>query len=130
MIVNIGIDSADVARFARLLEQDRAQLFSTLFGEDERTALPTLSGKREASYVAGRWAAKEAVLKALGTGIGPITLPDVGVFTHETGQPYVSLYGKALEHSQDMHIDRWHISITHVKDIATAYVIAENRYSK
>lgn len=127
MIVNIGIDSADVTRFARLLEQDRTHLFSTLFGEDERAALPTLAERREASFVAGRWAAKEAVLKALGTGIGPVSLPEVGVFAYETGQPYISLYGKALKHSQDMNIDQWHISITHVKDVATAYVIAENR---
>ncbi len=126
MIVNIGIDSADVDRFVRLLARNRAHLFSLLFGEDERVAMPTLNSKREADYMAGRWAAKEAVLKALGSGIGAITLPEVGVFAHKTGQPYILLYGKALKRSQNLNIERWHLSITHVKGIATAYVVAES----
>ncbi len=125
MIVNIGIDSAEVARFARLLKKNRAQLLSTLFGADERAAMPVLNEKREAGYMAGRWAAKEAVLKALGTGIGSVELPEVGIFSRQSGQPYIVLYGKAIERSLELEIDQWHISITHVKEIATAYVIAE-----
>ena len=127
-IVNIGIDSADIKRFERLLAQDRERLFSMLFGIEERAAMPLLNGKREASYMAGRWAAKEATLKALGTGIGPLTLPDVGIFALVSGQPYITLYNEALKHSQELNIDRWHISITHVKKLATAYVIAERTH--
>ncbi|MCP4424311.1 MAG: holo-[acyl-carrier-protein] synthase [Chloroflexi bacterium] len=125
MVVNIGVDSADVERFARLLAQDRERLFSTLFGEEERAAMPALNGKREAGFVAGRWAAKEATLKALGTGIGSIALTEIGIFARESGQPYVTLFGRAVERSRELNIDRWHLSITHVKEIATAYVIAE-----
>ncbi len=126
MIVNIGVDSADAARFKRLLVRNREHLLTTLFGADERAAMPALNDKREADYMAGRWAAKEAVLKALGTGIGPVELPEVAVFTHESGQPYIMLYGKASRRSQELNIDRWHLSITHVKEIATAYVIGES----
>ncbi len=125
-IVNVGIDSADSARFVRLLAQDRERLFALLFGEEERAAMPTLDGKREARYLAGRWAAKEAVLKALGTGVGLITFPDVGIFSHESGQPYITLYNEATVCGQSLNIDRWHLSITHTKDISTAYVIAEH----
>ncbi len=125
MIVNIGIDTADVERFVRLLARNRKQLLSMLFGADERAAMPALNDKREAGYLAGRWAAKEAVLKALGTGIGTIELPEVGIFAHESGQPYIVLYGKAIERSQELKIDQWHLSITHTKELAIAYVVAE-----
>jgi len=124
-IVNVGIDSADVARFVRLLAQDRERLFTLLFGKEERAVMPMLNSKREAHYLAGRWAAKEATAKALGTGIGAITFADVGVFSYASGQPYITLYNKAFVRSQSLNIDRWHISITHVRDVATAYVIAE-----
>ena len=130
MIVNVGIDSADVDRFARLLARDRERLFAALFGETERAAMPALNDKREANYIAGRWAAKEAVLKALGTGIGSVTLPEVGIFARKSGQPYIILYHKALEHSQELGINQWHLSITHVKKIATAYVIAEHVHER
>ncbi len=126
MIINIGVDSADAARFKRLLAQNRDQLLTTLFSTEERAAMPALNDKREAGYMAGRWAAKEAVLKALGTGIGPVSLPEVGIFAYASGQPYIVLYGKANVRSQELHINRWHLSITHVKETATAYVIAES----
>ena len=127
-IVNVGIDSANVERFAQLLAQDRERLLLMLFGKEERTAMPLLNEKREAGYLAGRWAAKEATLKALGTGIGSATLPDVGIFAHTSGQPYITLYNEALKRSHELNIDRWHISITHVKEFATAYVIAERTH--
>ncbi len=126
MIVNIGIDSADLARFAQMLSQNRGQLYRTLFCEEERAIMPMLSGEREISFVAGRWAAKEAVLKVLGTGIGPVALPEVGIFVQESGKPTIRLFGKALDHSQRLGIDRWHLSITHERGVATAFVIGES----
>lgn len=125
MIINIGIDSADIDRFEQLLNHNHSRLFSMMFGEEERAAMPTLSGQRRINYVAGRWAAKEAVLKALGTGINSVTLTDVGVFSHQSGQPYIKLAGRAVQRSQALGINHWHLSMTYTKGIATAYVIAE-----
>ena len=68
MIISVGVDSADVERFAKLLAKNRQHLYKTLFCDEELAVLPIFTGEREKAFVAGRWAAKEAVLKSLGTG--------------------------------------------------------------
>ena len=125
MIFAIGVDSAELSRFERLLKKDKARFLARLFHADELAALPEMSSKREISYVAGRWAAKEAVLKAFGTGIGSLSMPEIGVFTHPSGQPYIILYGRAKQMAAQLGIERWHLSITHDGGVATAFVVAE-----
>ena len=127
MIYAIGVDSAELSRFERLRAKNRARLLTLLFHTDERAILPDMSDKREISYLAGRWAAKEAVLKALSTGIGPLSLPEIGIFTHQSGQPYITLYGRAKTKAAQLGITHWHLSITHDGGLATAFVIAERR---
>lgn len=125
MIYAIGVDSAELTRFARLLEKNRDRLLAMLFHADELAVLPEMSCKREISYIAGRWAAKEAALKAFGTGMGALSMPEIGVFTHESGQPYIMLYARAKVRAEQLGIDRWHLSITHDGGLATAFVVAE-----
>ena len=126
MIVNIGVDSADVERFAKLVTKNRQHLYKTLFCEAELAILPTFSGDREKNFLAGRWAAKEAVLKVLGTGIGPVTMPEIAILAQPSGKPQIELFGKALEQGQQLGINRWHLSITHERGLATAFVIGES----
>lgn len=126
MIVSIGVDTADVERFAKLLAKNRQHLYKTLFCAEELAILPTFSGPREKNYLAGRWAAKEAVLKVLGTGIGPVTMPEVGVFAEPSGKPSIKLFGNALLEAEKLNINRWHLSITHERGLATAFVIGES----
>ncbi|WP_067174863.1 holo-ACP synthase [Microtetraspora niveoalba] len=116
MIVGIGVDVVDVARFAATLERTPA-LRERLFTEAER-------GLRTES-LAARFAAKEAVAKALG---GPAGLSHVEaeVVTDEAGRPTVRVTGAAAEAARALGVTRWHISLTHDGGIAVAYVIAES----
>lgn len=125
MICSIGVDTAEVERFQKLWCQNKERLFGMLFSAAELASMPELSERRAVGYIAGRWAAKEAVLKALGTGMGPVSLPEVEIHTHSSGQPFVQLLGRATTHSQQLGIRQFHLSITHTSTTATAFVIAE-----
>lgn len=81
--------------------------------------------KAAIQHYAGRWAAKEAVLKALGTGWAHgILWTDVEVVNQQGGKPDIVLDGKALEISQQLGIQNMLISISHCQDYATAYATA------
>jgi holo-[acyl-carrier protein] synthase len=124
MIVGIGIDLAEVARIQRVFEK---------FGERfvERVLLPEeasycLSHRRPAPFLAGRFAAKEAVSKALGTGIGErLGWHDIEVRRKESGEPYVILHGKGELLLAEKKANVVHLSITHTEVSAAAFVILE-----
>jgi holo-[acyl-carrier protein] synthase len=74
---------------------------------------------------AARFAAKEAVSKALGTGIGPVGLMEIEILNTENGQPVVVLHGKALQLAADRNIQRVHISLSHSEAYAMATAVLE-----
>ncbi|MFF5211753.1 holo-ACP synthase [Streptosporangium sp. NPDC000396] len=115
MIVGIGVDVVDVARFEATLERTPA-LRSRLFTEVER-ALTVQS-------LAARFAAKEAVAKALGAPPGLAHL-DAEVRTGEHGRPELYVSGRVAEVAAALGVTRWHVSLTHDGGVAVAYVIAE-----
>ena len=125
MIINIGVDTAETSRIERLLNKNPERLFEMVLNGAEQVALKQVDSSKLPSYIAGRWAAKEAVLKTLGTGIGPISLPEIGIFNAESGKPFVLLIDRALAHAEQLGINSWHISITHTSTAATAFVTAE-----
>jgi holo-[acyl-carrier-protein] synthase len=75
--------------------------------------------------LAGNFAGKEAVSKALGTGFKGFYPIDIEILRTKLGTPYVILYGKALKISKEMGIQNIHISISHCKEYAIAYAVAE-----
>jgi holo-[acyl-carrier protein] synthase len=77
----------------------------------------------DVASLAGRWAAKEAVLKALGVGIGEIPLTDVEVGRRPSGQPDLTLHAAAADAAAARGITRWSLSISHDGDYATATAI-------
>ncbi|MFC4057762.1 holo-ACP synthase [Planomonospora corallina] len=115
MIVGIGVDVVDVARFAATLERTPG-LRARLFTERER-------GLRTES-LAARFAAKEAVAKALGAPPG-LLHAEAEVVTGEHGRPELRVTGRAAEVAGALGVARWHISLTHDGGVAVAYVIAE-----
>lgn len=116
MIVGIGVDVVDVARFAAALERTPA-LRARLFTEAERElAVPSL---------AARFAAKEAVAKALGAPPGLSHL-DAEIVTGEYGRPALRITGRAAEVADGLGVTRWHVSLSHDGGMAIAYVIAES----
>ncbi len=82
------------------------------------------SVKRYYEHLAGRFAAKEAVLKVLGTGWrGGIAWTDIEVAKEQSGQPKIVLTGECARIATDLGIARWHVSISHIETHATASAI-------
>jgi holo-[acyl-carrier protein] synthase len=126
-IVGVGVDAVSVDRFRRLLER-RPRFASRCFTEGEQSDAGSSADR--AQSLAARFAAKEAVMKALGTGIGAFALTDVEV--RRTGgkdatrnAPYLILSGTAAELAGAHGAGRFHLSLTHTDDVAIAFVVAE-----
>lgn len=121
MIVGVGIDVVPVARFAEALDRTPG-LAARLFTPAE---LVTPAGdSRTAESLAARFAAKEALAKALGAGGGMHWL-DAEVNTDAAGQPSLTTAGTVAERAAGLGVTRWHVSLSHDGGIAAATVIAE-----
>ncbi|GAB2817948.1 holo-ACP synthase [Actinoallomurus bryophytorum] len=116
MIVGVGIDVVDLERFARSLERTPA-LAVRLFTEDERR-LPQRS-------LAARFAAKEALAKALGAPRG-LKWTDAEVRRAPDGRPDLHVEGTVAAAATRLGVTSWHISLSHDGGVAVAVVIAEN----
>ena len=124
MILGTGIDIIEVARIRASHEKfgDRFALRLLVGSELEYC----LSHKDPAPFIAARFAAKEAVSKAFGTGIGAsIGWQDIEVRRKETGEPYVILHGKGEELFRARGATRLHLSLSHTTQHATAISILE-----
>ena len=75
-------------------------------------------------HLAGRFAAKEAVSKALGCGIGEISWQEIEILNDDLGAPVLHLHGKAAERAEQMGLSEWSVSITNLKEYAAASVVA------
>jgi holo-[acyl-carrier protein] synthase len=113
----IGIDLVDVPRFDRALQR-HPRLAERLFTDGERH---DAHGRPE--RLAARFAAKEAVLKTFGVGMGATTWRSIEVTLSESGAPSVLLHGPAEEMAKLAGITRLHLSLTHTSELAAAFVI-------
>jgi holo-[acyl-carrier protein] synthase len=126
-IVGVGVDAVDVARFRRVLDR-RPRFAARCFTASEQS---DATGSADAAQsLAARFAAKEAVMKALGTGIGAFALTDVEVRrTTGTGAtrnaPFLVLHGTAAELAGAQGAGQFHLSLTHTEGVAIAFVVAE-----
>ena len=121
-IVGIGIDAVDVARMRETI--GRTPSFRTrCFTDDERDYAERAHDPAERYAV--RFAAKEAVMKAMGLGLGAFGFYDVAVARAADGVPSLLISGDAARLAAELGITRWHLSLTHTELIAAAYVIAE-----
>lgn len=120
-MIGIGIDAVEVDRFRRVLARTPG-VARRLFTESERAY-----GDRKrdpAERLAARFAAKEAVMKALGVGLGAFRLRDVEVVRKRGGAPVVALHGKAAVLADERGVTAWHLSLTHSDSMAMAVAIA------
>jgi len=125
MIIGHGIDLCGVARIRKML-QDHGDRFL------ERTFTPAevaYAQRRKMGFeetLAGRFAAKEAVMKALGTGWRDgVEFRGIEILNEPSGKPYVVLHDSTAEKARSLGITHWHITITHTEDLAIASAIAE-----
>jgi holo-[acyl-carrier protein] synthase len=123
-ILGHGIDIVEIARFRETLNKEQSQFEARCFTTLERQ-IADESGVNRVACLAGRFAAKEAVLKALGTGWSQgITWTDVEIQRLATGCPSVVLYAKAKEIADHLGISTWLVSISHEKSYAVASAIS------
>ncbi len=123
-IVGTGVDIVDVARIAEAVTRHGGRFLARVFTPAE--AEYCRSRGVPAQHFAARFATKEAVLKALGTGWSAgIAWRDVEVINGPAGQPAVELHGGAARRAQNLGIAAIHVSISHTSDHAVAHAIAE-----
>ncbi len=124
MIFGIGTDIIDVKRVEKMVTRGK-QYLETIFTEKEMEYCEAKARKSE--HYAARYAAKEAILKALGTGWrGGLAYSDVEIINEELGQPQVQVRGKVKNFFDHHQIQKTLISLSHTKEIAIAVVILEN----
>jgi holo-[acyl-carrier protein] synthase len=121
-IVGIGTDIVDIPRIRSMLERHGDHFVNRCFTPHE---LQHAGRHRDVAVrLAGRWAAKEAVVKVLGTGfVQGITFHDIEIIALHTGQPTVQLSGRAAEIAQQLRIRRILVTISHAQEYATATAI-------
>ncbi|HUF31724.1 MAG TPA: holo-ACP synthase [Acidimicrobiales bacterium] len=117
----IGTDLVDVERFRLALDRTPT-LADRLFSDEERAYAATAPDPAE--RLAARFAAKEAVMKALGVGLGAFALRDVEVVRAESGQPGVRLSGPAAALAEERGVSAWLVTLSHTTAVATATVVA------
>lgn len=124
MIVGVGVDIVEVGRINSALQNSDAMV-QRVFTTDEIRYCSNRKNKYQ--HFAGRFAAKEAALKALGTGWQQgIRWKDVEITSDERGKPEVNFYGKAKEFFDKSGARRATLSITHAQEYAVAVVILED----
>jgi phosphopantetheine--protein transferase-like protein len=120
-LIGLGIDSVDIARFAAALAR-RPALSDRLFTDEERAYAARQSNP--VPSLAARFAAKEAVMKALGVGLGAFAWSDVSLSRQGLSAPRLIVRGRAASLASSQGVTGWHISITHTDTVASAVVAA------
>ena len=122
MSTAIGLDMVDVQRFAAVLER-RSGMRTRLFTEAELSyAMGTVDPD---TRLAARFAAKEAVMKVLGIGLGACRFRDIEVARHPGGRPELVLRGLAAERAAAAGLFDWQVTLTHTDSVAAAMVLAQ-----
>ena len=124
MIIGMGVDHVQSQRMKEMLLKWADRVEDRVFDEEE---LEYSKAKGETHlHLAARFAAKEALFKALGKGLSEgMTWTDVRVINDETGKPNIFLRRRAEEIAGEMGVERIHVSLTHTDDCAIAVVILE-----
>ncbi len=117
----IGIDIVDVPRFRAMLAR-RPGIAERLFTPRERAYAETRADPSE--RLAARFAAKEAVMKALGAGFGEVSFRDLEVVRAAGGKPGIQLWGSAAVRAQLAGVKGWHLSLSHTEFSAVAVALA------
>jgi holo-[acyl-carrier protein] synthase len=119
MILRSGVDIVEIDRLVQLQDAIKPRFLARVFTPEE---LRSVGGSE--SSLAGRFAVKEAVAKALGCGIGLVSWQEIEVLQNQTGGPFLVLHGKALELSNQLGIQTWSISISHTAALAIGFAVA------
>lgn len=123
-VLGVGVDAVDIARMREAVERSPG-LVGRLFTLAEQTACTDPRGSLRHDGLAARFAAKEAVAKALGTGVRGFGFRDVEVLGDDLGKPHVVLHAGAGAVATGLGIARVHVSLSTSRDLAVANAVAE-----
>ncbi len=124
-IAGIGIDTVRIKRFKKAVDEYGKLFLNKIFTDKEQEYAGT---KRSFfMHMAGKFAAKEAVKKALpdGSRVG-LAWPDIEILNDESGKPYTVLHGNARELMKEFNLKEVFVSISHTEDLATSNAVAVN----
>ncbi len=122
MIIGLGTDIVEIVRIGEMIDRHGESFLNRIYTEEEICYCQKRKHCNEA--FAGRWAAKEAIMKVLGTGfVRGIGWQDIEVLAEKNGKPYVKMQGGAGEHARRIGIDEVLITISHCRTYATATAI-------
>jgi holo-[acyl-carrier protein] synthase len=125
MLLKTGIDLIEIERFSQAYDRHGERLLIRIFTDQERRET-----QERIESLAARFAAKEAVSKALGTGIGVVGWKEIEIIRGEAQEPMIKLHGKAEALAKKMGLSTWAVSLTHNRDLAIASVVASGPTSK
>lgn len=129
MIIGVGMDLVEIKRIDKLLQRTGGERFLARILTPAELALAEERRARLAEFVAGRFAAKEAIVKALGCGIGDKAgFLDIEVLPEGSGRPEARLRSEARGRLQLPPETKIHLSITHTGELAAAYAVVENMH--
>lgn len=118
-MLRCGIDSIEISRVERAIERHGERFLNRFFTEGERSDC-----KDQPHRLAARLAGKEAVAKALGTGIGTVGWRDIEIRGDAQGRPVLTLHNEAVQVSASLGLSEWDISLTHTETTASAVAVA------
>ncbi|GBD11597.1 Holo-[acyl-carrier-protein] synthase [bacterium HR23] len=116
----IGVDMVEIPRIARAVERWGERFLHRIY-----TPLELAYARGQAPQLATRFAAKEAVMKALGTGIRGVSWKEIEVVRERGQAPTIRLTGRALARAQHLGIARFALSLSHSREMAIAIVVGE-----
>ncbi len=119
-MIYTGVDLIEIPRIATVRDRYPVRFLNKVFTTEERRY-----ARNRAPQLASRFAAKEAVMKALGTGVRGIPWKSIEVTRKRSGPPEITLHGSARERADKMGVKRIALSLTHSKEFAVASVVME-----
>jgi holo-[acyl-carrier protein] synthase len=120
MNLSTGIDMIEVNRITQAIERHGERFLTRIFTQNE---LALLGGNM--SSLAARWAAKEAVAKALGTGIGEVDWVHIEILRGPNKEPVLNLFDNAKKIAEERGFTNWSVSLSHTHEHAIAMVVAQ-----
>ncbi len=122
MILGTGVDIIEVSRIEQTLQRHADRFLARMFTPGEVAYCG--AGEHRVRRLAARFAAKEAVLKALGTGLREVKWTDIEVINDPLGKPSIRLGGRLAEIAREQGVTKLHVSLSHCKEYALAQVVA------
>ena len=119
-MLTTGVDIIEISRVRQVVERYGDRFQRRIFTADE---IAYCRGR--APNLAGRFAAKEATMKALGTGVRGVDWKDIEVIRHRSGAPSILLHGRAKERAEHLNVEEISVSISHSREYAVAFVVTQ-----